>query len=228
LAAATALADAGADVVLTARTEAEVEAAACSIRQAGNRARAIAVDVSDIASMRRVIAETGPFAILINNVGTNHPAPFVEVSERDFDAIIGLNLRTAFFVAQAVVRGMIAAGTGGVIVNLSSQMGHVGAARRSVYCASKHGLEGLTKAMAIELADLGIRVNTLCPTFIETPMTKPFLSDPGFAQAVKSKIKLGRVGFVEDLMGGIIYLCSDAAALVTGSALLIDGGWTAD
>jgi NAD(P)-dependent dehydrogenase (short-subunit alcohol dehydrogenase family) len=139
-----------------------------------------------------------------------------------------INLRAAFFVAQAVAQRMIADSIAGSIIQMSSQMGHVGGARRSVYCASKAGLEGLSKAMAIDLAPHGIRVNTIAPTFIETPMTAKFFEDPGFRGDVLKKIKLGRLGSVEDIMGAIVFLASDAAALMTGSALVVDGGWTAD
>ncbi len=164
----------------------------------------------------------------MNNAGTNRPAPFAEVTIADFDAIMGLNVRAAFFVAQAVARRQIAAGIAGSIIHVSSQMGHVGGARRTVYCASKHAIEGLTKAMAIDLAPHRIRVNTVCPTFIETPLTRPFFESEAFRTDVLSKIKLGRVGQVEDIMGAIVFLASAASALMTGSSVVIDGGWTAE
>jgi len=227
LAAAAALAEAGAEVVLAARSAAEIEDAAAAIRAAGGKAIALPMDVLDIADTAAKIAATGPFHALINNAGTNRPAPFTEVTVEDFDAVMALNLRAAFFVAQAVAKGMIDAGIEGSIVHLSSQMGHVGGARRTVYCASKWAMEGMARAMAIDLGPHRIRVNTLCPTFIETPLTKPFFEDPAFLQQVLGKISLGRLGQVEDLMGAIIFLCSDAAALMTGSSLLVDGGWTA-
>ena len=146
----------------------------------------------------------------------------------DFDRIFALNVRAAFFVAQAVARGLIEAKMKGSIIYMSSQMGHVGGPRRSVYCGTKHALEGITKASAVDLGPHGIRVNTICPTFIETPLTKPILAEGNFQQVVLEKIKLGRLGRVEDLMGAIIYLASDASDLVTGTSLLVDGGWTAD
>ncbi len=226
LAAAAALAGAGAHVVLAARTLGEIEAAADAIRASGGTAEALPLDVGDVGAVRAAIVRTGPYRILINNAGTNRPALFVEVDEEDFDAVMDLNVKAAFFVAQTVARGMIAAGEGGSIVNVSSQMGHVGGGRRSVYCASKHAIEGLTKAMAAELGAHKIRVNTVCPTFIETPMTRPFLTDEAFKSSVLAKIKLGRLGQVEDVMGAIVYLASDASALMTGSALMLDGGWT--
>ncbi|CAH0280250.1 Gluconate 5-dehydrogenase [Roseomonas sp. CECT 9278] len=227
LAAAAALAQAGAEVVLAARSATEVEEAAAAIRAEGGQARGLVLDVTDLDAAARAIEAAGPFHALVNNAGTNRPAPFQDVTVADFDAIMELNVRAAFFAAQAVARGMIAAGIGGAIVHVSSQMGHVGGARRSVYCASKWAIEGLARAMAVDLAPHGIRVNTLCPTFIETPLTKPFFEDAAFKAQVLSMIRLGRLGQVEDLMGAIVFLCSDAAALMTGSSVVVDGGWTA-
>jgi NAD(P)-dependent dehydrogenase (short-subunit alcohol dehydrogenase family) len=165
---------------------------------------------------------------VINNAGTNRPAPFADVTIEDFDAIFSINVRAAYFLAQAVARRLIAAERAGSMVNISSQMGHVGAVLRSVYCASKHAMEGFTKAMAIELAPHKIRVNSLAPTFIETPMTRPFFQNEAFRAEVVSKIKLGRLGQLDDLTGAIVFLASDASALMTGASLVIDGGWTAD
>jgi NAD(P)-dependent dehydrogenase (short-subunit alcohol dehydrogenase family) len=228
LAAAAALAEAGAAVTLAARSSAEIESAAAAIRAEGGLAEALAIDVTDIEAMRAALAARPPFHILVNNAGTNRPAPFTEVTPEDFDAVLGLNLRATFFVAQAVARGLIAAGAQGSIINISSQMGHVGGPRRSVYCASKAAMEGMTKAMALDLAPHGIRVNTLCPTFIETPMTRPFFADESFRTSVLSRIKLGRLGQVEDLMGAILFLAGDASSLMTGAPLIVDGGWTAE
>lgn len=228
LAAAAALAEAGASVILAARSRTEIEAAAEEMCARGWRAAAMVMDVLDGSEMRRLIASEEPFEILVNNAGTNRPAPFLDVAEQDFDAIFSLNVRAAFFVAQAVARRLVEAGKGGSIINISSQMGHVGAPNRSVYCASKHAMEGFTKAMAIELASHRIRVNTLCPTFIETPLTAPFFANSEFKESVLSKIKLGRLGTLEDVMGAIVFLASDASAMMTGSAVKIDGGWTAE
>ncbi len=228
LAAAAALAEAGAHVTLAARSRDEIEAGAAAIRSAGGRADALPLDVTDIAPTAAAVAAAEPFDVFVNNAGMNRPRSFVEVSAEDYDAIMGLNVRAAFFLAQAVARRLVGAGRPGSIVNVSSQMGHVGGANRTVYCASKWALEGLTKAMAIELGPHGIRVNTLCPTFIETPMTAPFLADEGFRAATLAKIKLGRLGRVEDLTGAILFLAGDASALMTGSALVVDGGWTAE
>jgi NAD(P)-dependent dehydrogenase (short-subunit alcohol dehydrogenase family) len=228
LAAASALAQAGAHVMLAARTAAEVEAAAAAIRARGDAAEAVQLDVTDVAVARAFIAAAAPFDILVNNAGMNRPAYLVDVTVEDFDAIFSLNVRAAYFLAQAVAGRLIAASRPGSIVNVSSQMGHVGAARRSVYCASKHAMEGFTKAMAIELAPHRIRVNSLGPTFVETPMTRPFFENKTFRDEVLAKIKLGRLGQLEELTGAIVFLASDASSLMTGSALILDGGWTAE
>jgi NAD(P)-dependent dehydrogenase (short-subunit alcohol dehydrogenase family) len=228
LAAASALAQAGAHVTLAARTADEIETAAQAIRARGDEAEALCLDVTDLAATRAAIADAEPFDVLVNNAGMNRPAFLLDVKVEDFDAIFSLNVRAAFFTAQAVARRLIAAKRAGSIINISSQMGHVGAARRSVYCASKHAVEGFTKAMAIELAPHNIRVNSLGPTFLETPMTRPFFADKAFRDEVLSKIKLGRLGQLEELTGAIIFLASDASSLMTGSALVLDGGWTAE
>jgi NAD(P)-dependent dehydrogenase (short-subunit alcohol dehydrogenase family) len=228
LACAAALAQAGAHVVLAARTAAEIEAASAQIREEGGGAEALILDVTDVAGVRSAIAMQATFDVLVNNAGTNRPAQFLDVTEQDYDAIANLNQRAAFFVAQAVARRMVEAGKSGSIINISSQMGHVGGARRTVYCMSKHGIEGLTKAMAIDLAPHGIRVNSIGPTFIDTPLTRPFWNDRAFHDDVVRRIKLGRLGTVEDLMGAVVFLASDAAALVTGTSLVVDGGWTAE
>lgn len=226
LAAAAALADAGADVCLVARTGAEIDDAADAIQAAGGSADTLILDILETAEMRAAIEARGPFDILINNAGTNRPKTMAATSEEDFDAVLDLNLRAAYFVAQAVTAGMLAAGKPGAVINISSQMGHVGGPLRTVYCSSKWALEGLTKSLAMELAPKGIRVNSIAPTFIETPLAKEMLKDPEFRDAVLSKIKLGRTGQVEDLMGAIVFLASDAAAMITGASLLVDGGWT--
>jgi len=228
LGAAGVLAELGAAVTLVARTREDVEAAVEDIRAKGGSADHLVLDVMDIEAMAAVIAEREPYNILFNNAGLNRINSFVDVKVEDFDYIFGLNVRAAFFIAQAVARKLIEAGQPGSIINVSSQMGLVGAADRSVYCASKWALEGMTRAMAIDLAPHGIRVNTICPTFVATPMANRFLSSPEFQAFVKSKIKLGRVGEVRDLLGAIALLASDASSLMTGSSVVIDGGWTAD
>ena len=226
-AAATLFAQAGAEVVLCARTASEVEALAGDIRAAGFKAAAFALDVTDIAVMRREVEARGPFDVLLNNAGTNRVRAITEVTEEDYDAVLDLNLKAALFVAQAVARGLLEAKRPGSIVNVSSQMGLTGAGGRSLYSASKFALEGLTKCMAIDLAPHGIRVNTICPTWIETAMTVPLLDDPQTREWVLGKIKLGRLGRMEELSGALLLLASDASTLITGSSLVVDGGWTA-
>jgi NAD(P)-dependent dehydrogenase (short-subunit alcohol dehydrogenase family) len=228
IACAAALAQAGADVVLASRTASEIDAVAADIRAEGGSAATLVLDVTDAAAVRDAIAGEAAFDVLVNNAGTNRPRMFLDVTADDYDTITTLNQRAAFFVAQAVARRMVAAGVRGSIIHMSSQMGHVGGARRSVYCMTKHGIEGLTKAMAIDLAPHGIRVNSIGPTFIDTPLTRPFFEDAAFRDDTLRRIKLGRLGSVEDLMGAVLYLASDASALVTGTALVVDGGWTAE
>ena len=228
LAAASALAQAGAHVTLAARTKSEIEEAAAAIRARGEKADVLVLDVTDIAAVRQALAAREPFQVLVNNAGMNRPAYLPDVKVEDFDVIFALNVRAAFFMAQTVALRLIEAKLPGSIINISSQMGHVGAARRTVYCASKHAMEGFTKAMAIELAPHNIRVNRLGPTFLETPMTRPFFENKAFRDEVLSKIKLGRLGQLDELTGAIVFLASDASSLMTGSALVLDGGWTAE
>ena len=228
LALAAALAEAGADVTLVARSQAEIAAGAAAIRGTGGKAQAVVLDVADLAAVAAFFAARPAFQVLVNNAGTNRPKPMTEVSEADYDAVLDLNLKATFFVAQAGARRMIAEGVPGSLIHIGSQMGHVGGPNRSLYCASKWALEGLSKAFALDLAAHGIRSNTIAPTFTETPLTKPFFEDETFKASVLAKIKLGRIGRVEDLMGAVVYLAGDAAALVTGTSLIVDGGWTAE
>ena len=226
-AAAVALADVGAHVILAARTEAEIEAVADQIRTAGDSAETMVVDVTDVAATRTAIDALGAVDILFNNAGTNRPAALLNVTVEDFDAVMALNVRGAFFCLQAVARGMVEAGNGGSIINVSSQMALVALPARAVYCASKHAVEGMTKSIALDLADAGIRVNTIAPTFIETPLTRPMLQNAAFKEDVLRRLPIGRVGQVTDLMGAVVFLASDASAMMTGTCLVVDGGWTA-
>jgi len=225
LAAAAALADAGARVTLAARTASEIEAAAEAI---GDLAEAAVLDVADIDAVAAFFDARPAFHVLVNNAGTNRPMPMWDVTEADYDAVLDLNVKAAFFVAQGAARAMLRDGVKGSLIHMGSQMGHVGGPRRSLYCASKWAIEGLNKALSLDLAPHGIRSNTIAPTFIETPMTRPFFEDPAFRDSVLAKIKLGRLGQVEDLMGAIVFLAGDASALITGTSLVVDGGWTAD
>ena len=228
LAAAAALAEVGAEVVLVARSSAEIEAGAQAIRDAGGAAHAAVLDVSDLAAVETFFAARPAFHVLVNNAGTNRPGPVWEVSEDDYDAVLDLNVKSAFFVAQHAAKALLRDGQKGSLIHMGSQMGHVGGPRRSLYCASKWAIEGMNKAFALDLAPHGIRSNTIAPTFIETPLTRPFFEDQAFLDSVLAKIKLGRLGQVEDLMGAVLFLASDASALITGTSLVVDGGWTAD
>jgi NAD(P)-dependent dehydrogenase (short-subunit alcohol dehydrogenase family) len=224
---ALALAAAGAELILVSRTGSQLEEVAHEIAKTGGEARPLRLDVTDSARVRDAFAGLGRLDILVNNAGLNRPQPFLEVDEPTLDLLLGLNVRAAFLVAQAAARQMVGKG-GGVIINMSSQMGHVGSdLNRTVYVMTKHAVEGLTKAMAVELAPKGVRVVSIAPTFITTPLTKPFFDDPVFRKWVLDRIPLGRLGTVEEVAQAVVFLASPAASLVTGSSLLLDGGWTA-
>ncbi|MGI9522403.1 MAG: SDR family NAD(P)-dependent oxidoreductase [Hyphomicrobiaceae bacterium] len=224
---AVALAEAGAHVVITSRNTDEIGFAAKRIRAGGFSAEGITIDIADVEAVRSLIAGQEPFDILLNNAGITRHSSMLLTTEPDYDAVMDVNLKGAYFVAQAVAQSMVDTKTRGVIIHTSSQMGHTGGLDRAVYCATKHALEGLTKAMAVEFGSFGIRVNTLAPTFIRTPLAEKTLNDPDKRAWIESKIKLGRLGELEDIMGPILFLASDASAMMTGTSLLIDGGWTA-
>ena len=222
-----ALAQAGAHLWVAARSASEVQRVAQEIKDQGGHAQALVLDVTDSQAVSAALKRLGAIDILVNSAGTNRPALITQTEDGDLDAVLDLNVKAAFYLAREAARGMIDRGRGGSIIQVSSQMGHVGGPRRTVYCATKHAVEGMSKALAWELGPHGIRVNTLCPTFIRTPMTEPMLEDAAFAEFVRSRIALGRIGEVEDIMGAVVFLASPAAALVTGAALMVDGGWTA-
>jgi NAD(P)-dependent dehydrogenase (short-subunit alcohol dehydrogenase family) len=228
LAAAVALAEAGAHVVLAARSADKLAAVVEEIEAEGMSAEMLALDVSDVAATEDAIARAEPFDVLVNSAGVARHSPALDTTEGDFDLAMGLNLRGAYFLTRAVAERLIASGRPGSLINISSQMAHVGGIDRAVYCASKHAVEGFTKSMAIEWGPRQIRVNTICPTFILTPLTQVTFDNPERAAWIREKIKLGRPGEVEDIMGAVVFLASDASALVTGTSLLVDGGWTAD
>ena len=227
LGAAVALAQAGAEVTLVARSADRLDAIAVELLAEGLVARALALDVTDIATTETAVAAHGPFDILVNSAGLARHAPATDTTGDDYDAVTDLNVRAAYFLTRAVARGLIAAGRPGSLINVSSQMGRVGGPDRAVYCATKHAVEGFTRAMAIEWAPHRIRVNCIAPTFINTPLAQQTLADPDRRAWVMSKIRLGRLAEVEDVMGAIVLLASDAGAMITGTSLLIDGGWTA-
>jgi len=224
---AVALAEAGAYVVMAARGEERLRDAVAVVTEAGYAAEALIFDVTDIDAMREKLMPFGAFDILVNSAGIARHSPALETDPVNYDAVMAANVKGAHFLAVGVAHGMLAAKRSGSIITISSQMAHVGGVDRSVYAASKHAVEGMTKSMAIEWAPHGIRVNTICPTFVRTPLTEQTFEQPDRVRWIKEKIKLGRVGEVEDIMGAAVFLASDASALITGTSLLIDGGWTA-
>ena len=228
LGSAVALAEAGAHVVLAARGLDKLEALLAAMTEQGMSAEALQLDVSDISDTEKSVNSEGPFDILVNSAGLARHTKATETESDDYDAVMDLNLRGSYFLTRAVAKGLIKADKPGSLMNISSQMGHVGGIDRAVYCASKFAVEGFTKAMALEFAPQQIRINTVAPTFIRTPMAEQTLKDPERRKWIEEKIKLGRLGEVEDIMGAVTFLASDAAALITGSSLLVDGGWTAD
>ncbi|MEX0318104.1 MAG: SDR family NAD(P)-dependent oxidoreductase [Ruegeria sp.] len=228
LACATALASHGAEVTLAARSTGKLAEIAGAFTDKGWSAKSLALDVADVAATEAAVDAHGPFDILINSAGLARHSPALETSEADFDAVNDLNFKGAYFLTRAVARGLIAAGKPGSLINITSQMGQVGGIDRAVYCGTKHAVEGFTKAMAIEWGPHSIRVNTIAPTFIRTPLAEQTLAIPERRAWIEDKIKLGRVGELSDITGAAVYLASDSASLVTGTSLLIDGGWTAD
>ncbi|WP_244193918.1 SDR family NAD(P)-dependent oxidoreductase [Bordetella genomosp. 12] len=227
LASAAALAQAGARVTLASRSANDLEVACSAIQAQGGSADCLVLDVTDASAVQSALRQRPPFQILVNNAGMNRPKPLIETPDEDIDAVLALNVKAAFYVAREVARTLLAAKLPGSIINVSSQMGQVGSPRRTLYCASKHAIEGMTKALAWELGASAIRVNTLCPTFIETELTAPMFEDRKFREFVLERIALGRLGRLDEVMGPVVFLASDASSLMTGSALMLDGGWTA-
>ena len=225
---AVALAEAGADVVLASRNIKALSEAAKAIIMKGFSAETLQLDISDLVSIDNVLKEQKPFDVLVNSAGLGRHTPSLETSTEDFDAVMDVNLKGAYFLTQSIAKALIKAKKPGSLINISSQMGHVGGVDRAVYAASKHAVEGFTKAMAIEWGRHQIRVNTICPTFIRTPLTQSTFDNPERKKWIEEKIKLGRVGEVQDVMGAVVFLASEASSMITGSALMIDGGWTAD
>ncbi|MCE2516467.1 MAG: SDR family oxidoreductase [Alphaproteobacteria bacterium] len=225
---AVALAEAGADVLAVARRADKLEELAKDCRDAGYRVTPVGLDVTDFDALGAFIADNGPFDVLLNSAGMARHGPALDARAEDFDAVVEVNLKSAYFQAQHVAKGLIAAGKPGSIITISSQMSVVGGIERSVYSATKAGVDGFTRGMAIEWGPHKIRINTICPTFVVTALTQASFDDPVKREWIESKIKLGRVGEVEDMMGAAVFLASDAAALITGTSMLVDGGWTAD
>ena len=222
---AVAMAQAGAHVVCAARGADRLQETVAAMKAQGLGAEGFILDQSDLGALKTALAE--PFDIVINSAGLARHKSAFETQPEDFDAVMDVNLRSAYFLSTYEATAMKTAGVKGSIIHISSQMGHVGGVDRTVYCTSKHALEGMVKSMAIEWGELGIRINTICPTFIRTPLTAATLDDPVRAAWINDKIKLDRVGEVEDIMGAALYLASGASSMVTGTHLLVDGGWTA-
>ncbi len=224
---AVALAEAGANVVCAARGAERLNEAVSALQAQGWSAEGRVLDQGDLTALQGLF-DGRAFDVVVNSAGTARHGPAVETTPEDFDAVTSVNLRSAYFLSAYAAKALMAAGRPGSIIHISSQMGHVGGIDRALYCATKHGLEGMVKAMAIEWGKQGIRINTVCPTFIRTPLTQSTFDNPERAAWIMDKIKLNRVGEVEDIMGAVLYLASDASGLVTGTSMLIDGGWTAD
>jgi len=225
--AAVALAAAGAHVVCAARGMDRLSASVSEMQAEGFSAEAMHLDVGDLDAINSKLTEQAPFNIVVNAAGLARHTAALDTMPEDYDAVMDVNLRGAYFLSTEIARAQIGAGIRGSIIHISSQMAHVGGIDRAVYAASKHALEGMVKSMAIEWGPKGIRINSICPTFVRTPLTEPTFADPDRVAWIEQKIKLGRVGTVEDIMGAVVYLASDASALVTGSSILVDGGWTA-
>ena len=221
---ATALAavDAGAKVIAVSRTASDLEALQA---MRPNKIETWVMDVTQDEFFRK-IEELSQLDGLFNNAGINQPQDFLMVTEQVLDTMITLNIRSMFLSAQAAARVMEKQKFG-VIVNMSSQLGHVGCAGRTVYCMTKHAVEGMTKAMAVEMATSGIRINSIAPTFVETPMTRPMLENAEFQKTVLNRIPMGRIGQVEEVANSVVFLLSNKASLMTGTSLVVDGGWTA-
>ena len=228
LACAVALADYGANVTLAARRTKNIKELAEKLNNKGCDASILDLDISNLENMEENLLSKGPYDVLVNSAGIAKHSLSKNTNVSDFDEVLNVNLKGAFFLTRTVANQLLKDKKSGSLINISSQMGIVGGLERSVYCASKHAVEGFTKAMAIEYGPYGIRINTICPTFILTDLTRPTFEDAKKRKWIEEKIKLGRVGKVEDIMGAVIYLASDASSLVTGSALMVDGGWTAE
>ena len=224
---AVALGEYGAQVTVAARRKDALLETVQKISELRGDAEVAPLDIADVTATENWVAKNGPFDILVNSAGSAKHSPALETTEADFDLVSGLNIKSAYFLTRAVAKGLVSAGKGGSLINISSQMAKIGGIDRAVYSATKHAIEGMTKSMAIEWGVHDIRVNTICPTFIRTELTAPTFENPERAAWINEKIKLNRVGEVEDIMGATVFLASDASAMITGSALMIDGGWTA-
>ena len=227
---AIALAEAGANLIIISRTKKDLDEVSKNIKRLKSKCKSYVCDITNYSEIKEIINQQPKIDILINNAGNNIPEHFTKVKTKNMEYLVKINTIATFNLAQLCALKMIKTKNrkkiGGAIVNMSSQMGHVGGPNRTTYCSTKFAIEGFTKSLAIELGPNGIRVNSICPTFIKTPMTEPFLKDEDFKKQVLSMIPLGRLGEISDLMGPFVFLASDASSLMTGSSVLVDGGWT--
>ena len=224
---AVALAEYGAKVTVAARRKEKLEILVNQMKKRNYEVQILVMDINNVEETKEIITCHNPYDILVNSAGIAKHSAAKDTVLDDYEIVMKTNLRGAYFLTQSVSKKLIASKKAGSLINISSQMGLVGGQERAVYCASKHAVEGFTKAMAIELGVHNIRVNTICPTFILTEMTQKTFEEPEKRNWIESKIKIGRIGKIEDIMGAVVYLASDASSLVTGSSLLVDGGWTA-
>ena len=228
---AIALAEAGAHVIIISRTEKDLIEVQKIIRKLKRKCTYFVCDVTNIDEIKKIFTKISKLDILVNNAGTNRPEFFTKIKRKDMSEVVDLNIKASFDIAQLSTNVMLKSKNrkkiGASIINLSSQLGKVGAPLRSVYNMTKFGIEGLTKGMAIDLAKHNIRVNSICPTFVETPMVKKFFKNKDFKKSVIKNIPLGKVATESDIATAVVYLASDASSMMTGSSLVIDGGWTA-
>ena len=228
---AIALAEAGANLIILSRTKSDLDKLEKIVKKLKCKCTSYVCDVSNYDELKRVFKKISSLDIIVNNAGTNRPEHFTKIKKEDMDYVVDLNIKAAFHVAQLGSKVMLKSKKrkliGGSIINMSSQLGKVGAPNRSVYNMTKFGIEGLTKGMAVDLAKSNIRVNTVCPTFVETPMVKKFFKNRKFKKAMMDNIPLGRFATESDVATAVVYLASNASSMITGSSLVIDGGWTA-
>ena len=228
---AIALAEAGANLIILSRTKSDLDKLEKIVKKLKCKCTSYVCDVSKYDELKRIFKKISSLDIIVNNAGTNRPEHFTKIKKEDMDYVVDLNIKAAFHVAQLGSKVMLKSKKrktlGGSIINMSSQLGKVGAPNRSVYNMTKFGIEGLTKGMAVDLAKSNIRVNTVCPTFVETPMVKKFFKNRKFKKAMMDNIPLGRFATESDVATAVVYLASNASSMVTGSSLVIDGGWTA-
>ena len=228
---AVALAEAGANLIIISRTQKDLNEVSKKIKKLNSKCKSYICDITNYNEIKKIINKQPKIDILINNAGNNIPEHFTKVKTKNMEYLVKINTIATFNIAQLCALKMIKSKNrkkvGGAIVNMSSQMGHVGGPIRSVYNMNKWGLEGLTRGMSLDLAKYNIRVNTVCPTFVITPMTKKFLKNKKFKKETLNNIPLGRFGELSEIASAVVFLASDAASMITGTSLLVDGGWTA-